>query len=155
MKSILLAALLLGGTALAAHAERFTFKAVGTTQNSIQVKGDDGKPIGGAFLTGMADATMASGKVLHQAYNCEQHTALPGGIFQFLGVCTVTDAGGAFYELFGCNPTNKEMTETDCWAGAQGTGGAYAGKTGRVTWHSKPGADGKTGEAWGEGAWND
>ena len=155
MKSLLFAALLLGGSALAAHAERFTFKAVGTEPNVVMVKGDDGKPIGAVFLTGTADADMASGKKLRQAYNCEEHTALPGGNFTYLGLCTVTDETGAFYELFGCNDANKAMTEADCWAGATGTGGAYAGKHGRVTWHAKTSADGKSGETWGEGAWND
>lgn len=155
MKSLLLAALIMGGSALAAHAERFTFKAVGTTQNAVMVKSDDGKMIGGVFLSGAADAEMASGKKLHQAYQCEEHTALPGGIFAYMGVCTVTGEGGAFYELFGCNDANKAMTESDCWAGLEGTGGAYAGKHGTASWHSKQGADGKTGETWGQGAWND
>jgi hypothetical protein len=155
MKTIFLAALLVGGSALAVQAESFTFKAVGSMQNSVMVTGDDGKPIGGVFLSGTADADMASGKKLRQAYSCEEHTALPGGIFTYLGVCTVSDDTGKFYELFGCNDANKAMTEADCWAGATGTDGAYKGKHGRATWHSKPGADGKTGESLGQGAWND
>jgi hypothetical protein len=155
MKSILLAALLLGGTALAAHAERFTFKANGTVQNAIQITGEDGKPVGGAFQSGTTETVWASGKASHGTYTCESHTAMPNEIFQFLGVCTAKDEAGTFYELIGCDSANKAMTEDNCWAGMFGTGGAYAGKHGRATWHGTGSPDGKTGEALGEGAWGD
>ena len=155
MKTILLAAVMVAGTALAAHAERFTFKAVGTVQNAIQVTGEDGKPIGGVFQSGTVETVWASGKAAHGTYSCESHTTLPNEIFQYLGVCTAKDDAGSFYELIGCDSTNKAMTEDDCWAGLVGTDGAYKGKHGRATWHGRGGPDGKTGEAVGEGAWND
>jgi hypothetical protein len=155
MKTLILAALLVGGSALAVQAESFTFRAVGTAPNSVMVTGEDGKPIGGVFLTGSADTDMASGKKLRQAYTCEEHTALPGGIFSYLGVCKVSDETGAFYELFGCNDANKAMTESDCWAGATGTDGAYKGRHAHLSWHAKASADGKSGETLGQGAWGD
>jgi hypothetical protein len=155
MKTLLLAALLVGGSALAAHAESFTFKANSTLGAGVQVMGEDGKPIGGGTLTGTGETVMASGKHTQMSYICEGHTALPGGIFESLGVCTVKDDAGAFYELYGCNPTNKTRTETDCWAGMVGTDGAYKGQHGTNSWHSKDNADGKTSVAWGQGGWND
>lgn len=154
MKTIILAALMGGLSALSAHAESYTFNAHGGVDNAIQVTGMDGKPIGGAFLSGTSVTTMASGKTINGAYKCEFHSALPGGIFDQLGVCTVTDDVGSFYQLVGCNPTNKDGTEMDCWAGLRGTAGLYAGKGGSGSWHSRPSVDGKTGVAFGQGAWN-
>ena len=155
MKSLFLAAVLCGASALAAHAESFTFKAHGGVDAAVQVMGMDGKPIGGAIQSGASEAVMASGRTLHGAYKCEFHSELPGGIFESLGVCTVTDGDGAYYELAGCNPTSKDRTANDCWADMRGTGGAYAGKGGHMSWHAKANADGKSGDAWGQGAWND
>jgi hypothetical protein len=153
MKHLILAAILAGGTALAAHAETFTFTGTSTLSNALSVTPAGGKPVEAAFNTGKGQTIMASGKKLDTTNTCAAWSAMPGGIFDELGMCTFTDATGAGSILFGCNLNNKDMTG-DCWGGLWGTGGAYTGKRGSISWHNTLAADGKTGASAGTGQWN-
>ena len=154
MKTMILAALFMGGSALAAHAESFTFTGAGTATNTISVTAPDGSPVAAAFNSGKAQLTYASGKTVTSTSTCEQHSASPPvGIFRQLGECNITDPTGNSSILYGCNPT-KDMAAANCVGGLWGTSGAYAGKSGTITWHSTVSADGKTATFTGTGQWN-
>ncbi|HEY5288612.1 MAG TPA: hypothetical protein VIJ59_01135 [Caulobacteraceae bacterium] len=154
MKTIVLAALLLGGSAVAAHAESFTFKGTSTSANGVAAARPDGKLMTAGFSNGTGQTTMASGKVLATTSSCAGWSSQPADIFAQHGICTFSDATGAGTILFGCNPI-KDPAEADCVGRLGGTGGAYAGRTGTITWHAKNSPDGKTGAVWGEGHWDD
>ena len=109
-----------------------------------------------AILAFTGQTMMASGKTLSNKGSCSEWTTPPGSIFQSNGVCNYTDSGGDTAAiLIGCNWTNKEMTEGDCWGGLLGSAGPHAGKSGTISWHFKTSADGKTGTSQNVGQWND
>jgi hypothetical protein len=154
MKPIILAALLLGGSALAANAESFTFTGSGTTINAMSVTAPDGSAVVAAFNSGKAQLTYASGKTVTSTSTCEQHsTPPPVGVFQQMGECNLTDPTGNSSILFGCNPS-KDKAAANCVGGLWGTAGAYAGKSGTLSWHATSSADGKSATFTGTGQWN-
>ena len=154
MRTIILAALFLGGSALAANAESFTFTGTGTGTNAISVTAPDGAVVTAGFNAGKAQLTYASGKTVTSTSTCEQHSATPPiGIFQQYGECTLSDSNGNSSVLYGCTPT-KEAGAENCVGGLWGTSGAYAGKSGTLSWHGTVSADGKTGAFTGTGQWN-
>jgi hypothetical protein len=154
MKTMILVALLMGGSALAAHAESFTFTGSGTGTNAVSVTAPDGAVVTAGFNSGKAQLTYASGKTVTSTSTCEQHSASPPvGIFQQLGECNLSDPNGNSSVLYGCNPTKDKAAE-NCVGGLWGTSGAYAGKSGTLSWHGTVSPDGKTSMFNGTGQWN-
>ena len=156
MKTLILSALLLGGSAFAAQAESFTFTSKSTTTNSIIAPLPDTKPVVAGWLTTSGQTVYASGKTEASTGDCDQWTTPPGSTFQGNGVCALTTSAGDKYTIvFGCDFANKEMTEGACWGGLNGISGAHAKKLGVLSWTFKTNADGKTGGATGTGQWGD
>jgi hypothetical protein len=143
MKTIILAALLVGGSALAAQAETFTFSGTTTSVNSVSVTSPRGTRTGGGYSESRGTVTYAGGKTVESAARCVGWSGPPGDIFSH-GVCNLTDSAGTNSVGFRCLPDAKMTNEQSCVGGIWGTGGAYANRTGTLTWHSKDAADGKT-----------
>lgn len=154
MKTFILAALLLGGSALAVHAETFTFNGTGTPTNQLTVPGPNGTTRTAGFNVSKGVTTLASGKALPTDSTCAAWPSGPGDLFQSHGMCTFSDSTGAGYIRFGCNPA-KEAMEENCVGGIWGTSGAYAGRSGSMAWHGKSSTDGKTATFAGAGQWGD
>jgi hypothetical protein len=156
MKSLVLALLLTGAAAVTANAESFTATSNSTMTSSNSFPSPDGKPVLELNLAFTGQTLMASGKALTNKGTCAEWSTPPGSIFQTNGVCNYTDSGGDTAAiLMGCDFSNKDMTEGDCWGGLQGSAGPHAGKSGTISWHFKTAADGKTGTSQNVGQWND
>ena len=156
MKTFLIALLFASSAAVSAGAETFTGTTTSTTTSSNMFSPPGDKPVLAISLTFTGNTVMASGKTAATKGSCTEWTTPPGSIFQTNLVCNYTDSSGdAAALLAGCDYTNKDMTEADCWGGLQGSAGPHAGKTGTISWHVKLGADGKTGLSNNVGQWND
>ena len=90
MKTLFVAALLLGASGVAANAETFTFHSTGTAVNQVvaQTPGG-GKPVAAVFLAGKITNTWASGQTSKN--DCANWTSTPGSIFDTYLACTFTD----------------------------------------------------------------
>ncbi|HEY2662237.1 MAG TPA: hypothetical protein VGI79_21150 [Caulobacteraceae bacterium] len=156
MKTLLLSILLLGASAATANAETFTFTSSAQTTNLLVVPVAGGNPVISQFSTGTSATTYASGKKSTTTNNCAGWSAAPGSPFTATGICIFTEANGDKASIqWSCIATNKEQTAANCWGGLTGMAGARENKTGTITWHQWPNADGKTGAASGAGLWND
>jgi len=155
MKTLLLATLIALGAAPAANAESFTFTSTSALQNGIVVPVQGGKPVEAAFISGTSKATYASGRATTSTFQCASWSSTPGSIFDAYSACTYTEGGANATILAGCSFTDAARTESDCWGAISGLDGARKGKTGSMTWHARPSADGKTGVSNGVGQWND
>src|SRR5579863_3976948 len=153
MKSIVLAALLVSGSMLSAQAETFMFSGATTAVNGVTVKTPRGATIGGGYSEGRGTTTYAGGKTVDSSSRCLGWSGPPGDIFSHV-VCTVSDPTGTAEVSARCLPDVKIATEQSCTGGIWGTGGAVAGRTGTLTWHSKAAPDGKTGAYNGVGQYN-
>ena len=155
MKILLASTLLLAGSAIAAHAQSFTFTSSTHTTNSLMIS-DGGTMQGAVFGEGMGEATYSNGAKTESHSTCASWTPAPGGPFSVTGVCTYTEKGDDKASIaFSCiNDANKK-NESDCWGGLRGISGRYAGKTGTISWHQKADAGDKGGTAMGTGMWND
>lgn len=156
MKAVILALLLASASTLAANAESFTFTSTSTVQNAVVALGSDGKPVTAVFIAGQSKAAYASGKATTNSFTCANWSATPGSIFDSYGACTFSEPGGDNASMIvGCDYSNKDQTEGDCWAALNGLDGPHKGKTGTMSWHNKNNMAAKTGTAAGTGQWND
>lgn len=155
MRTLLLSILLLGASAVTANAESFTFTSTSTGSNQIVAPITGGKPVTSGSLAGTSQVTYASGKKTTNTFNCNNWSTPPGSLFQGNGACLFSEPGGNQASIVsGCDFTNKDQSESDCWGALTGMAGAWANKTGTISWHAKTSADGKTGTASGTGQWN-
>jgi hypothetical protein len=153
MKSMLVAALFAASLGGAAQAETFTFTSNATSVAGVTVPGPNNttRAAGVSTFTG---SLIMGGKTLTNSGQCAAWPSLPGDIFQSHGQCTFSDATGAGFLRYGCNP-GKTDAEANCVGGLWGTGGAYAGRSGSMAWHGKAAADGKSTTSVGAGQWGD
>ena len=89
MKTLILSALLLGGSAVAAQAETFTFTSTSTTTGAIVAPISDQKPVTAGWLTSSGQTVYASGKTETSTGDCDQWSTPPGSTFQGNGVCAL------------------------------------------------------------------
>jgi hypothetical protein len=150
MKRIVLAALMLGVSAVAAHAESFTFTSAGQAAGPpVAGVGADGKPTASSHLTAVTDITYASGAKSTAQTKCAS-TAGSAGVS---GQCDYTEANGDAASIaFTCMGA-ADGSQADCKGTMNGTAGARQGKTGTIMWHQTGTPDGKS-AATGSGAWN-
>jgi len=114
-----------------------------------------GVPVVASFITGTSETTYASGKKDSNTFSCANWSTEHSSIFKAEGACTFTNQNGDKASIVsGCDYTNKDQTESDCWGGLMGLTGSITGKTGTMAWHSVVNPDGKTGSAAGTGQWN-
>jgi hypothetical protein len=150
MKRIVLAALMLGVSAMAAHAESFTFTSAGQSAGPpVMGTGADGKPTATSHLTATTDITYASGAKSTAQTKCVS----TGGSAGISGQCDFSEpSGDAASIAFTCTGA-ADGSQADCKGAMSGTAGARQGKTGTIMWHQTGTPDGKSSAA-GSGAWN-
>jgi len=146
-------AVLLASTTVAS-AESFTFTSTATIANQVGGPVAGGKPVGASFSNGESDTTFASGKKAKSKLQCANWSAQPGQLFTSIGFCTADDGTSKYTVAFSCQATDEKNTASDCWGRLTGVSGAYQGKVGTASWHGAQNADGKSGTATGQGAWN-
>ena len=144
------AACLLGS---AAGAETFTMAGTGRVTDQVMVPGGGAAPIGALVATSTTKVTMASGKALAGKGHCASWTTDPGSLFTVQGACAGTDDSGTYSVVYSCQ-TDAKANADDCWGRLTGVGGAYAGKTGTMSWRLMRNADGQTSAFTGAGVWN-
>ena len=156
MKTSVIALLFSGAAVFSAHAESFTATTTSTITSSNTFQAGMGTPVRSVALSVTGQTVWAGGGTTTNKGTCMLWTAPPGSIFQTNGVCNYTESNGDTASLLaGCDYTNKDMTESNCWAGLTASAGPHAGKTGTISWHAKPSADGKSGTSQNVGQWND
>jgi len=141
----------------AASADSFTFTSkVASPSYSVMITQGMPKPVGAIFGNSESVAVYSGGQKVSSTASCAQWTLRPGSSdFDTNGVCTYTEKNGDVSAIiFGCLLDAKTQ-QADCWGGLQGISGSRKDKTGTISWHSTPGADGKTSTAAGVGLWND
>jgi hypothetical protein len=151
-----IASLALGCIASVANAGTFTFTSTSHTANSLTVSEGMTTPVSANFITGEGVTTYAGGQKVDSTSSCAGWTVAPGTTpFNSNGICTFTEKNGDKATIvFGCID-NMKTQQSDCWGGLRGTAGSRKDKTGTISWHGHPSADGKAGMAAGTGQWND
>jgi hypothetical protein len=156
MKTFLLAMLLASASAVAAHAESFTFTATNTASNQVGGPMADGTPVAAGFSTGASHTTWASGQKSTTTSTCAVWTNAPGAQFPTSGVCDYSESTGDKVRLaFSCQSTNKEQTQSNCWGALSGMAGPHAGKAGTISFHTWGGAGSPSSHSSGAGVWPD
>lgn len=153
MRTLVLATALAGGLAFGVQAETFTLTSTGSGIAQVTTPGPNGT-IRFAGVAAIKGTTTMAGKTLAHSGQCASWPSLAGDIFQSHGMCAISDASGAFYVRYGCNPAKEPMSD-NCVGGIWGTGGAYAGRSGTAAWHSRGAPDGKSSISEGAGQWGD
>lgn len=144
----ILASLALSAASFAA--DTFTTSSTSEVTSAISLSMGDGSTVAAVSNKGSSKAAYADGSKTTSTFVCQAQTRPPHENFRTVGLCDVTDSSGdTFGILFGCNPTNQEETESNCWGGMVGKTGAYEGRSGTITWHGAE--DGKSN---GSGQWN-
>jgi hypothetical protein len=151
MKTIMLAAAMAAGLAFGAQAETFTFTSSGTGTASVVTPGPNGT-VRAAGVSANKGVTMYGARAMATESTCAGWPSQPGDLFASHGMCTFSDASGAGYIRFGCNPA-KEANEENCVGGLWGTAGAYKDRSGSMAWHAK--GNGGSGTSVGAGQWGD
>ncbi len=155
MKTLVLSIILAGVSVGTASAETFTFTSKSTVANQIVAPTTGGPPVAAVFISGTSETIFASGKKGSNIFNCAQWSSTPGFVFMTVGACTFVDQNGDKASIIsGCDFTNKDQSQQNCWGGLTGLTGAVAGKSGTISWHATNNADGKSGSSAGVGQWN-
>ena len=146
---LLLAILSLACAPAVAQAETFTFKTTNKPIDGVQLaaSGAPGsRPRGANVFTVATVTTYADGKVLQSAGICTQWILPSGNQFGGNGVCVYRVGRADTYSVsFTCErPANNG---NDCWGKLIGLGGAFKGRTGSISFHSRQSRQ-------GTGLWN-
>ena len=147
------AAAILASTA-AANAESFSFDGTGQVTNQVQAAGPQGQPVGATFANVESQTNWASGRKTSSKGTCANWSIAPQGGITSNGACAMTDSdGGAFSLSFACAALDAKNAMANCWGSMAGTGGAYQGKAGTISWRAKASPDGKSSMSMGSGQW--
>lgn len=152
MKKVLLATAILCASAMAAHAESFTFTATNKTTSSIVVP-MPGSVAAASTADGEATTTFASGKTDKSTSKCAIQTRPPGDQFAATGVCNATSDRGNFGITFACQNADQAKFTSMCWGVLVGLSGDYKGKSGALSWTSTGNAEQSGNTGAGGGAW--
>lgn len=136
MKTItILAALAAASLAASAAnaAENFTFKTVGTPIDALRVPATGANFQGVAMNNTKAEVVYADGRKVTVTAKCAGWRNPPNAQFNQSGICVSQE----YEQNYSCQP-REGKPGANCWGLLRGTGGAYKGRTGVITYTNGP-----------------